>query len=126
MEAVQAHSKFNYQQADQLAADNDRTFNLVLTVAITLMVLAVVLTSVLATLLYRNISNGLSHIENTIEQVSRQQDFRLRAKATARMKSAVPPAPSTAAGKPATGHAPAGRWFAPGKACGAGAVTNRR
>jgi methyl-accepting chemotaxis protein len=50
----------------------------VLTVAITLMVLAVVLTSVLATLLYRNISNGLSHIENTIEQVSRQQDFRLR------------------------------------------------
>jgi methyl-accepting chemotaxis protein len=53
----------------------------VLTVAITLMVLAVVLTSVLATLLYRNISNGLSHIENTIEQVSRQQDFRLRAKA---------------------------------------------
>ena len=81
MEAVQAHSKFNYQQADQLAADNDHTFNQVLTVAITLMVLAVVLTSVLATLLYRNIRNGLSNIENTIEQVSRQQDFRLRAKA---------------------------------------------
>jgi methyl-accepting chemotaxis protein len=36
--------------------------------------------------------HGLSQIEHTIEAVSRQRDFRLRAKATARMKSAVPPA----------------------------------
>ncbi len=79
MQAVEQHAKFNYRLAEQLAADNDHTYQTVFAVALGLMAVALLVTSVLALMLYRSISHGLGSIQHTIETVSSQRDFRLRA-----------------------------------------------
>jgi methyl-accepting chemotaxis protein len=79
MTAVEEHARFNYRLANDLAQENDRTYRLVFGVAVGLMAFALLVTGTMGGLLYRNISHGLSHIEHTIEAVSNQRDFRLRA-----------------------------------------------
>jgi len=79
MSAVEEHARFNYRLADQLAQENDHTYQLVFGVALGLMALALLVTGSMGWLLYRNISQGLRQIEHTIEAVSTQRDFRLRA-----------------------------------------------
>ncbi|WP_059285837.1 methyl-accepting chemotaxis protein [Aquitalea magnusonii] len=79
MAAVEQHAKFNYQLAEQLAAENDRTYQTVFAVALGLMAVALLVTGALALMLYRNIRHGLASIQRTMETVSSQRDFRLRA-----------------------------------------------
>jgi len=79
MTAVEEHARFNYRQADQLAQENNQTYQQVFGGAVGLMALALLVSGVMGWLLYRNIRRGLSQIEHTIEAVSSQRDFRLRA-----------------------------------------------
>jgi len=79
MDAINQHTKFNYRLAEQLGAENDQTYQQVFAVAISLMAIAMLGSGILAYLLYRTISQGLSSIQSTIESVSQQRDFRLRA-----------------------------------------------
>uniref|UniRef100_A0A8W7PSR1 Chemotaxis methyl-accepting receptor HlyB-like 4HB MCP domain-containing protein n=1 Tax=Anopheles coluzzii TaxID=1518534 RepID=A0A8W7PSR1_ANOCL len=68
MQAVEQHARFNYRLAEQLAAENDSTYQTVFAVALGLMAAALLLTGVLALTLYRNISHGLGSIQHTIEK----------------------------------------------------------
>jgi methyl-accepting chemotaxis protein len=79
MTAVEDHARFNHRQAALLVQENNSTYQQVFAVAVGLMVLALLVSGVMGWLLYRNISRGLSQIEHTIEAVSQQRDFRLRA-----------------------------------------------
>ncbi|BEV71230.1 MULTISPECIES: methyl-accepting chemotaxis protein [unclassified Paludibacterium] len=79
MKTLDKHAKFNYDQAEALAAQNNVAYATGLGLGLVVIVAGFVLSSLLAVNLFRTIRRGLGSIETTLADVSHSLDFTRRA-----------------------------------------------
>ncbi|MBV8047061.1 MAG: methyl-accepting chemotaxis protein [Paludibacterium sp.] len=80
MKTLDKHAKYNYDQADRLARQNDLAYTTGLVLSLIVLVAGFALSSLLAAHLFRTIRTGLANIETTLSGVSQSLDFTQRAK----------------------------------------------
>jgi len=81
MEAIENHARFNYALAGKLSDENNQAYSRAIALSVAIMLLALLVSAVLAFRLFYSIRQGLSGIQDSLEQVSSSLDFTLRAPA---------------------------------------------
>ncbi|HJV07687.1 MAG TPA: methyl-accepting chemotaxis protein [Chromobacteriaceae bacterium] len=78
-EAIDAHSKFNYNQAKTMTADNHAAYELAFKSCLGAMVLALIVTGVMAMRLFSSLRSSLDGISSTLVSVKDTLNFKQRA-----------------------------------------------